>query len=138
MKIVDNIKDMRYVNTDLNNEDKGIFYICDEHQNFWAWIDRDAKYSIEFKTDENAMQFIDRISINGISKLLHRQKQNLLIIDKKGGNQEWIIIDCGNNETLAKELVKRFRRQYVSYHKQLNNNKEEQQIEACDDFGVKI
>ncbi len=111
-----NPKQASYINLGLQDSSKGIFYWRGRTMCF-VYIDNSKLktrpvYCIKFENNERAKYFAeDYIDYdeNCFELFVYKERVNI----KGLGSSGQLEINCGENEEMAKKLVKRLRKQYI-------------------------
>lgn len=137
-----NPKQWNYVNLGLKDSSKGIYYWKGKELNF-VYIDNSklkttAVYGLKFGNAEKAQYFAeDYITYDECCFDVFAHNDEIIIDTRRIDGQ--LEINCGENEEMAKKLVKRLRTQYVE---RLNREKQTEKSASKDakhDFrGMKL
>lgn len=133
-----NPKQISYINVGLKDSYKGIYYWHGKEVNV-VHIDSiklktTAIYGIKFKNDEKAKYFAkNHITYDEDYFDVFAYHEDVIIEPKRIDGQ--LIINCGENEEMAKKLVKRLRNQYIE---RLNRHKRSEKNAKKDFKGMEF
>ena len=111
------LRENLYINTFLEKEGRGIWSkYC---FGYMVYIRRKGKYNLEFKNEEKAKSFLEKIFVDGKDSVLING--NIITINKIDNEQD-ASIGCVNEE-FANKLVKNLRKQWILIRKNLKKDK---------------
>ena len=111
------LRENLYINTFLGKEGRGIW--CKDCFGYMVCIRRKGKYNLEFKNEEKAKSFLEKIFVDGKDSVLING--NIITINKIDNEQD-ASIGCVNEE-FANKLVKNLRKQWILIRKNLKKDK---------------
>ena len=116
--------------------DNGLYFVCINYRNLPAGNTPD--FYIEFENEQQAKKFMQDHCYTYYGSGVKRNG-NKIDLMYCGNTNNSHIVKCGDNEELAKRLVKLFRKQYAEY-RESKRNKDifAEQEEKINDMGVKF
>lgn len=134
-------KELLYINTLLNCEERGI-WVRNDCQDIEVNIKKRGKYVLEFENQAKAIAFEQRI-LN--SDKIGMSMANGVILINKNEDCTTITIRCGQNKEFANRLTKYLRKQYVLNVRQILKERASQEKpstsalkQEIEDMGLKF